>query len=116
MTERILHVKPGLYAEYYFILKTIAFDFGYNLVIHGSLHRDLDLIAIPWVSKVKPADKMILKMAKALGGMVQMASKTEMATKMTHGRRAYVINLARYDKDFKYDRQYYLDISVTPIP
>lgn len=113
-TERPIHVKPSLYAEYYFILKAIAYDFGYNLVLHGSLHRDLDLIAIPWANKIKSSDKMILKMAKVLGGMVLRSSKKEMFSRMTHGRIAYVIDLYRFDKDFKYDHQYYIDISVTP--
>ena len=114
MSERILHVKPGLYAEYFFILKEIAYDFGYNLVLHGSLHRDLDLIAIPWSNTLKPVEKMILKMAKALNGRVVMVTKKEMFNKMTHGRRACVIQLSRWDKDYKFDRQYYLDISITP--
>jgi hypothetical protein len=43
------HAKPSLYAYYFMALKDIAKEYGYNLVVHGSLNRDLDLIAIPWV-------------------------------------------------------------------
>ena len=42
------HIKPGLYAIYFENLKDIACEYGFNLVVHGSLNRDLDLIAIPW--------------------------------------------------------------------
>lgn len=115
MSEKPIHVKPSLYANYFFILKEIAFRYGYNLVLHGSLTRDMDLIAIPWIHKIKPAEKMVRAMAKALGGTVQTDGKKIRASKMPHGRIAYIIDLARLDKQY-YDRQYYLDISVTPKP
>ncbi len=108
MSEKPIHAKASLYANCFFMLKEIAFRYGYNLVIHGSMSRDLDLIAIPWIHKTKPVDKMIKAFAKALGGTVQ-----KHISEMPHGRKAYVIDLARFDKNY-YDRQYYVDISVMP--
>ena len=49
-----LHAKPNIYAYYFEALKAIAKEYGYNLVVHGSMNRDLDLIAIPWVNDPKP--------------------------------------------------------------
>jgi len=69
MTKPI-HVKPSLYAHYFITLKAIALEFGYNLVLHGSLNRDLDLIAIPWEPEVKSHDTMIGRFAHALGGRI----------------------------------------------
>jgi len=112
--KKPIHARPSLYAYYFFQLKEIALKYGYNLVLHGSLQRDLDLIAIPWQNKVKSCDKMIDEFAKAIGGTVQLWGKARF-TQMPHGRIAYVINLNRGEKsqDHK-DPQYYIDISVTP--
>ncbi len=40
---------PTYAAAMYPELAQIARDYGYALAVHGSLARDLDLIAIPWV-------------------------------------------------------------------
>lgn len=121
-----IHAKPSLYANYFEHLKTIALKYGYNLVIHGSMNRDLDLIAIPWNEEIKPYYPMIEEFAEFMGGSIMKQSDEDIqafATKF-HGRINYVINLNR-DIKVKYDGmissfeeyadpQYYLDISITP--
>lgn len=116
------HAKPQLYAYYFEVLKQIAKDFGYNLVIHGSMNRDLDLIAIPWTNDPKPELEMINALTSWVGGDLD---KSLIGT-LPGGRTAYVINLNRggYKKnaegliidplEFVKDPQYYIDISVTP--
>lgn len=117
-----LPVKPNLYAYYFIHLKKIALEFGYNLVVHGSINRDLDLIAIPWVNAPKPEIEMINALTDWVGGKLD---KTMIGT-LPGGRTSYVINLNRggYKKnlegliidplEFVEDPQYYIDISVTP--
>ena len=126
-----IHAKPSLYAYYFETLKEIAKEYGYNLVLHGSLNRDLDLIAIPWEDKVGDIDILIDNIASAIGGTVMMQDRsidnsTGVRFKKTHhGRVIYVININR-DFKTKYngiktvvedyaDPQYYLDISVLPV-
>lgn len=112
-----IHVKPAIYAHYYYDLKEIALKYGYNLVLHGSLNRDLDLIAIPWSKEIKPHLDMIEEFAIHLGGyMINEAEETREAFAKSHnGRRWYGINILRGEKSNNYiDPQYYLDISVTP--
>ena len=47
----------GLYAFFYQRLVPLARDLGYALALHGSMARDLDLIAVPWVEDAKdPCD------------------------------------------------------------
>ena len=53
------HVKPSFYAFIYEQIKEIAKDYGYNLVLHGSMNRDLDLIAIPWIDNPKPELELV---------------------------------------------------------
>lgn len=121
-----IHAKPSLYAYYFESLKQIAQDFGYNLVVHGSMNRDLDLIAIPWTDDPRPEFEMIQEFSDYINGFksghpVQFLYKT-----LPGGRKSYVINLNRggYRRnnsgdvldpiEFTEDPQYYIDISVTP--
>ncbi len=86
------HAKPSLYAYYFLELKDIAKEYGYNLVLHGSLHRDLDLIAIPWIDTPKPEIELITALSDYLGGKVL---KHESPTLQPGGRTSYIINLNR---------------------
>jgi len=108
-------VKPGLYCLFYEYLKQIAQQYGYNLIVHGSLQRDLDLIAIPWTDNCsfKKEQLMIQEFEKYLTGY---QSDKPSFTTLPGKRNAYVINLNRGDKHGEWmrfeDKEYYLDISV----
>lgn len=125
---RPIHAKPSLYAYYFEALKGIAIEYGYNLVVHGSMARDLDLIAIPWVDDPKSEVDLIKALAEFMGGKLLRTSETQEFhfSKLPGGRTCYVINLNRggYAKNehgdivdplvFTPDPEYYIDISVTP--
>lgn len=123
-----IHAKPSLYAYYFYPLKEVALKYGYNLVLHGSLNRDMDLVAIPWQEKLGSHDEMIEEFAVTIGGDLMFANGVDRRKapnqqwekyKVTHhGRMQYVINLNRECKivnDEWIDPQYYLDISVIPV-
>lgn len=115
--KKPIHVKPSFYTYCFESLKIIAKEFGYNLVLHGSMSRDMDLIAIPWEEEVGDVDKMIQIFADLLGGAILDKGKGHEVfvkqNKKPHGRTVYIINLNR--GAFKSnDPQYYLDISVMP--
>lgn len=131
MANKPIHAKPSLYAFYFEQIKEIGLDFGYNIVLHGSMNRDLDLIAIPWVETTGDVEKMIDLVAELIGGVVMMVGRTvdnpdgNRYSVTHHGRRQYVININR-DIKFKYngvvtkieefsDPLYYIDISVIPV-
>lgn len=125
------HAKPNLYACYFFNMKEVAVSYGYNLVVHGSMNRDLDLIAIPWVDDPKPELELIKALAVCIGGKVMgkaiEGAENSYVSKLPGGRVNYVINLNRggYKRDdkgdivepfeFTPDPEYYIDISVTPL-
>lgn len=124
--QKPIHARPSLYAFYFELIKEIGLKYGYNIVLHGSMNRDLDLIAIPWQYEVKPELLMIDEIAKILGGAIMQESQEvrENNARMKHGRKQYVININR-DYKLKYegmvierteftDPQYYIDISVMP--
>lgn len=119
MSDKPINAKPGLYAIFYEYLKEIAKTYGYNLVVHGSMNRDLDLIAIPWSDNPQPEQEMIKEFQEyLLGGKVTMPNGELYFTTLPGGRHAYVIELNRGNNKGEWvrfeDRKYYLDISVTP--
>ena len=109
--QKPIHVKPNFYTTCIDVLKEISMRYGYNLVLHGSLTRDLDVLVVPWNRDVKPHIEMIKEFATYLGGWID-----ERYSKPSYHGRLYVINLNR--KKFidangqSIDPQYYLDISV----
>ncbi len=108
--DKPIHVKPSLYAYFFIDLKEIALKYGYNLVLHGSLNRDLDLIAIPWKQEVLPYGEMVEEFSKCLGGEIMLQDGNK-SSGTYHGRRIYIINVNRSGS---IDPQYYLDISIMP--
>ncbi len=121
MNDKPIQVKPGMYALFFENLKVIANVHGYNLVLHGSMNRDMDLIAIPWVDDPKPELEMIQAFEKYLTGMYSEQKEHYCFSVLPGGRNSYVININRGNKRgewFRYfggDEQYYLDISITPL-
>jgi hypothetical protein len=113
-----IHVKPGLYSIFFEHLKCLARDCGYNLVVHGSMNRDLDLVAIPWIERPRPELEMIQAFDMYLRGRKRDTDNAYSRSILPGGRNNYVININRGDKKGEWlqfaDEEYYLDISVTP--
>lgn len=117
MTKPV-HVKPSFYSLMFQPMKEIALKYGYNLVLHGSLNRDMDLIAIPWQENLGSVDEMMNEFADYIYGKVRKSDE-----KAPHGRMWYIIDIFRggYFKGDGFhqiqhyaDPQYYIDISVIP--
>lgn len=127
MSNKPIHVKPQFYAECMYALKEIAKEHGYNLVLHGSMQRDMDLIAIPWVDDPNPEVQLIKAIHTYLCGF-SYADGCEKEgyhfSVLPGGRKSYAINLFRGGyfigrdeqgvKQYAEDPEYYLDISITP--
>lgn len=101
------------------ILQEIAHAHGYALGIHGSLARDLDLMAMPWIKDAKPAAELIEAMRVAVNGIVHKTgtkagrwngtefvdATIENPSHKPHGRLAWNIHL---------ECGLFIDISVMP--
>lgn len=78
---------PTYAAAMYPELCVIARKYGYALAVHGSLARDLDLVAIPWVEDAgepqQIIDEVLAKWAVTLVGEVG---------RKPHGRTAYTLS------------------------
>jgi hypothetical protein len=116
-TLKPLKVKPQFYSVCLEPMQQIARDMGYNLIIHGSVNRDMDLVAIAWTDNPKPRIELIHAFCDFLGVEKFTNPDAYLYTKLPGGRDSYVINLNRGSKHNNYqDAQYYLDISFTPLP
>lgn len=107
--------KPHFYSCCLQPMQEIARDLGYNLLVHGSMNRDLDLIAVPWIDEPKTHLELIQAFDNYLRGFCFNDVEHYMPSPLPGGRSSYVINLNRGGKYNGYeDAQYYLDISITP--
>lgn len=64
----IVATAVTFYAALYPTLREVARRHGYALALHGSLIRDLDLVAIPWVQEASSADVLVAAIVDAAGG------------------------------------------------
>jgi hypothetical protein len=107
--------RAAAYVALYPMLLQIANDHGYALAVHGSLHRDFDLIAVPWIESASDALTLIQAMRRKTRTVTQHENsdrkwhKDCSPTQKPHGRVSYslhVTNSGMYGG--------YLDISVIP--
>lgn len=96
-------------------LKFRARELGYALAVHGSLARDLDLVAIPWVEDASSAADLVKALMLEIGGTFRIGGRFSggkivpvdgsIPEKKPHGRMAWTIHLG----DFLF-----IDLSVLP--
>jgi hypothetical protein len=119
--EKPASYRVSIYAWMIPRLTEVARECGYALGVHGSMHRDLDLIAAPWTDEALSAEALIEALRLAVdgtiipsgtkGGRWDAASGTFVEAiinnpqEKPHGRLAWNIHL---------DGGPYLDVSVMP--
>jgi|SRR5690606_29697750 len=93
---------PGFtYAWMIPYITRIARRHGYAIGVHGSMSRDLDLIAVPWVEDANEPEELIGEIARLTGGGIVSDVKES-----PHGRRSWNITFN--------GAWHFLDISVMP--
>jgi hypothetical protein len=97
--------RPMCYTLLLQWLSDAANKCGYALGLHGSMNRDLDLIAAPWTDDAVSADQLISRLTETAGGFISNDLLCVNPEYRPHGRMAYAIQLGR---------GLYLDISVMP--
>lgn len=117
MSKYLLDPSPARAAAYvalYPMLLQIAKRHGYALAVHGSLHRDFDIVAIPWIEEASAPLVLIRAFKKATRTVTHHEESDHLVkdcgpTQKPHGRVSYslhVTNRGMYGG--------YLDISVMP--
>jgi hypothetical protein len=96
------------YVMAYTQLDRIAWRHGYALALHGSMTRDLDIVAIPWTDDADDPEKLLKAIKRFVVAKAYQKIKFSIGepTPKPHGRLAYVIPVG-YDG-------HYLDLSIMP--
>lgn len=87
MTEGKRITGAPFYPLYYVSMSKTCREHGYALTVHGSLIRDLDLLAVPWTEDASDENALVADLIEKHGLMVGGNGK---ATEKPHGRRSYV--------------------------
>lgn len=96
-------IVPGFtYAWMIPYLSKIGRKHGYAISFHGSMSRDLDVVATPWVDNASFPNEVAKEIAKLTGGRI----KQSYPDKRPHGRLSYVIEFN--------GSSHYIDLSVMP--
>lgn len=98
------HVKvlPVAFTMIYAHLSGIAREAGYALALHGTMMRDLDLIAVPWTSTAVCAEELVARFMAASSSWRRPNLKP---VEKPHGRRCWSMHLGGGP---------YIDLSIMP--
>lgn len=85
-------------------LRETARRAGYALGIHGSLRRDLDIIAVPWIEKAVSPAVLARRISLAACGLIAI-NRRQPWEKKPHGRLGIALMIGR---------KAYIDLSIIP--
>lgn len=88
-----------IYAQLLPRIREAAKELGYAIAIHGTMMRDLDLLAVPWVDDAASEDELVSMIAREVGGYVIGDKNDRMnpgevvpnPTPQPHGRKSWNI-------------------------
>jgi hypothetical protein len=92
-------------------MRNVARERGYILAVHGSMKRDIDLVAVPWRENANGPEMLLADLKGAVMGVfgrARLDPKDEW-TEKPHGRRAKSIHV------YCEGHFFYFDISVMPL-
>lgn len=94
-------------------IAAVARQYGYAIGLHGSMARDLDLIAVPWTDSATDAETLVEAIRDAVGGFIRNDDPphpyhldTKNPGEKPHGRLAWSIRFSGH--------RFYIDLSVMP--
>lgn len=73
-------------------MRRVAKDIGYALTVHGSLNRDIDLVAIPWREHgIADRDTLVRGLAGAVAALAGPCNAEREWADKPHGRKAKLL-------------------------
>lgn len=90
------------YAKRFYKMKKVARLHGYALTVHGSMRRDLDIVAVPWVEDASDWEVLLKDLVIAAEGVLQQ----EACPPKSHGIQAYNIMIMGH---------LYIDLKIVPV-
>lgn len=85
-----------VYAQLLPVIRAAAKEMGYAIAVHGTMQRDLDLLAVPWVEDAKSPRELVEMVAMAVDGFVigdvhDRGKVSQEPTVQPHGRLSWNI-------------------------
>ncbi len=111
--ERIQPLCAPMYAVLYAELRILCKGHGYALTIHGSLKRDLDLVAVPWIEKCSEPEILANAIQEYIGCAYSHPDSEDAV--IPHGRKRFVFHLDEHPQNGMYGKGPYIDLSVMPV-
>jgi len=97
---------PAMYAMLYPGIVETANELGYALALHGSLSRDMDVVAIPWTDTAVDAEVLVGAIKERVAGCQGTGvAALRGPSEKPWGRRAWALMLQGHG---------YIDLSVMP--
>lgn len=93
-------------------IRSAAKELGYAVAIHGTLSRDLDLLAVPWIEEAAEPIELVRMIASEVSGFIignrtdERGYISDQPHEMPHGRMSW--NICWGGKAF-------IDLSVMPL-
>ncbi len=107
--RRLTQVKDPTPAPIYCVLFPAIVEagrkVGYAITVHGSLQRDMDLVAVPWTNEAVEAKALVDAVMEACTGYLEEPRNGRDPMLKPHGRLAWSIHI---------DTGAYIDLSVMP--
>jgi hypothetical protein len=75
-------------------LRKIARQHGYAIAVHGSLSKDIDLLAVPWVKKASSYEDLANAVCEVFNKYFEHACINGKFTEQPHGRISCAIVMA----------------------
>lgn len=97
--------KPVFYAVLFNPMKQAALECGYTLSMHGSMHSDMDLIAVAWVEDAKPVEALVSAINDCIGETVWKEHNLTTGEEKPHGRICYTLSISG---------DWFIDLSIIP--
>ena len=72
-------------------IREVARFNGYAVAVHGSLKRDIDLIAVAWTDRACAPDELVRVIQGAIGGVLGNCLRTGEPSLKPHGRVTYTL-------------------------
>lgn len=95
---------PALYATIYPTIVEVGREHGYAVGLHGSLAKDMDVIAVAWTEDASPAADLVEAVCDRVGAYAHVAPD-EAPKQRPHGRLSWALILTGGA---------YIDLSVIP--
>ena len=96
------------YARIFTKARCVAWSYGYALLVHGTMTRDLDLLMVPWTEETRVEPRIVIMNMLQACEADGLELQTKEPTQKPHGRLAWTFIF----KEFGDPR--WIDVSAFP--